>query len=242
MNRLGTVLVLSVMALVLIGGCKPTPEQMAQKLFDEGKYEELLAKYPNTALGAEAKDKVAEKLFAEGKYDLVARDYADTRFGPQAKAHIPGTPSADSLLAKEAEQVNGIRLNAVKTEWAFDGTYLRPSIKLEAKNVTADRPIVGIYVAATFLNTGTHEVFGSGSENLQARSASALPPGYSVKGAVTCNAGFEPHLAPDNLPDITANLTVEVSEGKGASYRDHSFTMSVPISNKVMGKAWGKKK
>jgi len=84
-----TVAVIAVLAVIglLLGGCA-SPEQRAQKLFDQGKYEEVLAKYPTTPVAEQAKEKVAEKLFNEGKYDEVVKTYGQTSFGPKAQTAL----------------------------------------------------------------------------------------------------------------------------------------------------------
>jgi len=77
MKRVCTVVtILAVMGLIL-GGCA-SPEQRAQKLFDQGKYEDVLQKYGNLPIAKQAKDKVAEQMLADGKYQEILDNYADT--------------------------------------------------------------------------------------------------------------------------------------------------------------------
>ena len=91
MKRTITVIaILAVLGLVL-GGCA-SPEQRAQKLFDQGKYEEVLKKYADLPVAKMAKDKVAEKMLAEGKYEEILANYADT-------------PSANDATNKIAEKM-----------------------------------------------------------------------------------------------------------------------------------------
>jgi hypothetical protein len=97
-----TVAVIAALAVIglLLGGCA-SPEQRAQKLFDQGKYEEVLAKYPTTPVAEQAKEKVAEKLFNEGKYDEVVKTYGQTSFGPKAQTAMDEAAAKKMLDAKD---------------------------------------------------------------------------------------------------------------------------------------------
>lgn len=94
--------ILAVLGLVL-GGCA-SPEQRAQKLFDQGKYEEILTKYADLPIAKQAKDKVAEKLLAEGKYEEILAGYSDTPSVGEATNKIAEKMVAekkfDEVLAK----------------------------------------------------------------------------------------------------------------------------------------------
>jgi hypothetical protein len=94
--------ILTAIGLVL-SGCA-SPEQRAQKLFDQGKYEEILQKYPDLPIAKQAKDKVAEKLLAEGKYDEILANYSDTPSVTEATNKIAEKMVADKkydeVLAK----------------------------------------------------------------------------------------------------------------------------------------------
>jgi TolA-binding protein len=70
------VMLLAVVAMFMVA-CA-TPEQRAQKLFDEGKYEEVVAKFPNLPIAKNAKAKIAEKMCEEGKYEEVLAAYGET--------------------------------------------------------------------------------------------------------------------------------------------------------------------
>jgi TolA-binding protein len=68
-------------------GCS-TPEQKAQKLFSEGKYEEVVARYPDLPVAQLAKDKLAEALFNEGDFAGVIENYPDSPFAAQARNRL----------------------------------------------------------------------------------------------------------------------------------------------------------
>jgi len=82
-----TVTVLALVALVVMG-CTSTAAK-AQKMFDEGKYEEVIAQFsadPNmSAIVAQAKEKLAEKWVTEGLYDSVLVKFPETNAAKVAK-------------------------------------------------------------------------------------------------------------------------------------------------------------
>ena len=96
------VAVLLVVGLVVLG-CA-SPEQRAQKLYDTGKYEEVVAKYPDQPIAKQARVKIAEKLVVEGKYEEVLANYADTPSKTEAENKIAeklyGEKKYDEVLAK----------------------------------------------------------------------------------------------------------------------------------------------
>ncbi|MFH1010589.1 MAG: hypothetical protein V1784_05080 [bacterium] len=94
MKRSITLAMLLVFVAMLVMACA-TPEQRAQKLFDQGKYEEVLAKFPNLPIAQNAKAKVAEKMIEESKYEEVLTNYADTPSAEVAKEKL-----AEKLLAE----------------------------------------------------------------------------------------------------------------------------------------------
>lgn len=79
-------MLLTFVALLLVA-CA-TPEQRAQELFNQGKYEKVLAKFPNLPIAQNAKAKVAEKLIEEGEYEEVLANYADTPSSYVAKEEL----------------------------------------------------------------------------------------------------------------------------------------------------------
>ncbi|HEY3296672.1 MAG TPA: hypothetical protein VGL38_14670, partial [bacterium] len=121
-----TVAVIAALAVIglLLGGCA-SPEQRAQKLFDQGKYEEVLAKYPTTPVATQAKDKVAERLFNEGKYDDVVKTYGQTSFGPKAQTAMDDAAAKKMLDAKD--------FNGVLTR------YPNSQAAAQARNALADQ-------------------------------------------------------------------------------------------------------
>ena len=82
----GVVLLAAMIVMVL--GCS-SPMAKAQKLFNEGKYEEVIAQYgsdPNVAaVVTQAKEKVAEKMLTEGKYAAIVEMYPETMAAKEAK-------------------------------------------------------------------------------------------------------------------------------------------------------------
>jgi hypothetical protein len=72
---------------LLLTGCS-SPEKRAQKLFEQGRYEEVIAKYPTLPISKQAKDKIAEKLLVEGKYDEILANYGDTPSAAEATNKI----------------------------------------------------------------------------------------------------------------------------------------------------------
>jgi hypothetical protein len=81
--------------LLLALGCQ-SPAAKAQKMFNEGKYEEIITLYANdpnmSAIVGQAKEKIAEKWVTEGKYDSVLAIY-------------PETAAAKEAMNKKAEQL-----------------------------------------------------------------------------------------------------------------------------------------
>ena len=96
------VAVLLVVGLVVLG-CA-SPEQRAQKLYDTGKYEEVVAKYPDQPIAKQARVKIAEKLVVEGKFEEVIANYADTPSKAEAENKLAeklyNDKKYDEVLAK----------------------------------------------------------------------------------------------------------------------------------------------
>jgi hypothetical protein len=101
-RSLQVVAVLLVVGLVVLG-CA-SPEQRAQKIYDQGKYEEVIAKYPDQPIAKQAHVKIAEKLVQEGKFDEVLANYSDTPSKTEAETKIAEKLYAekkyDEVLAK----------------------------------------------------------------------------------------------------------------------------------------------
>ena len=85
---LWAVLLLTAAVLIFATGCS-SPITKAQKLYNEGKYEEVIAQYgsdPNVAaVVIQAKEKLAEKLLMEGKYAVVVEMYPETAAAKEAR-------------------------------------------------------------------------------------------------------------------------------------------------------------
>lgn len=79
---------------MLVGLACSSPEKQAQKLFDEGKYEEVLMNFGDRPIAVLARQKIAERLLAEQRYNEVIKQYPDTPSATQAIEIL-----ADSLLA-----------------------------------------------------------------------------------------------------------------------------------------------
>lgn len=77
-RRLITGLLLALFATLWVAGCQ-SPEASAQKLFAEGKYQEVMNKYPDTQIARRARAMIAENLLEEGKYQEVLEKYPNTR-------------------------------------------------------------------------------------------------------------------------------------------------------------------
>lgn len=95
MKRIAYLSIVLAVSVFVILGCA-SPQQRAQKLYDAGKYEEVVVKYSNepTAAGVvqQSKDKIAERWLAEQRYQAVL----DT---------FPNSPSAREARIRLAEQL-----------------------------------------------------------------------------------------------------------------------------------------
>jgi len=98
------IVVLAIASLALMAGCS-SPTDKAQKLFNEGKYEEVIAQYgsdPNVAaVVTQAKEKLAENMVAEGKYAAVLELYPETAAATAAKNKL----AEQLFLAKNYAEV-----------------------------------------------------------------------------------------------------------------------------------------
>lgn len=90
-------LIVGALCFIIIGCASPT--EKAQKLFDEGKYEEVLEKYADQPIARQAKEMLAQKLVEEGKYEEVLVKYPDTKAVTEAKNQL-----AARLLEEEKYQ------------------------------------------------------------------------------------------------------------------------------------------
>ena len=97
-------------------GCA-TPSERAQKLFESGQYEQVIARYPNEPVAQQARRKLAEQLLQAGDFQKILVEFSDTPAAALAGEKIaaswieeekyqqvldsfPNTPSA--LIAREA--------------------------------------------------------------------------------------------------------------------------------------------
>jgi len=107
MKRILVVATLIAVSLYLFGCAKPV--ERAQKLFDQGKYEEVLTKYaadPTCAdVVKQCKDKLAEKLMAEKNYQEVVNKYPDSKFAAEAKKQLDEQAAGQLLQKQQYDQV-----------------------------------------------------------------------------------------------------------------------------------------
>jgi hypothetical protein len=101
----GAIVVLCTALLVgLLGGCASSQEK-AQKLLGEGKYEEVVAQYPDTPAAKQAKEKIAQQLYNEGKYDEILKSYGDSPIAAKAKAQFEEQSAKKLFDAQDYEGV-----------------------------------------------------------------------------------------------------------------------------------------
>lgn len=72
---------------VFILGCA-TPAERAEKLYEEGKYEEVMERYPQEPAAGKAKEALATKLLKEGAYERVMSEFADTPMAYEARVRF----------------------------------------------------------------------------------------------------------------------------------------------------------
>jgi hypothetical protein len=103
------ILIIVVIAAVLAGlilaiGCT-SPASKAQKMYNEGKYEEVIVKYGSdpsmAAIVTQAKEKLAEKMVTEGKYEAVIQMYPETAAAGEARNKL----AEQLFLAKKYDEV-----------------------------------------------------------------------------------------------------------------------------------------
>ena len=95
-------MVVIVAAGLLWMGCS-SPQQKAQKLYDAGQYEQVVAKYSDEPTAApivqQSKDKIAEKWLAEGRYQAVVDTFPNSPSAKEARNKL-----ADQLLQQKRYQ------------------------------------------------------------------------------------------------------------------------------------------
>ncbi len=99
-----TGLIVTALLVVLAVGCS-SPMEKAQKLFNEGKYEDVLTQYgsdPNVAIVVtQAKEKLAAQMVTEGKYDSVLIRFPETAAAKDARNKL----AEQLFLAKKYAEV-----------------------------------------------------------------------------------------------------------------------------------------
>jgi hypothetical protein len=93
-----------VLLLWLLAGCA-SPQEKAQKLFGEGKYQEVVAQYPDTPAAEQARQKLAEKLYNEGKFEDLIKTYGQTPLALKAKAQLDEQAAKKLFDVKDYEAV-----------------------------------------------------------------------------------------------------------------------------------------
>ena len=95
---------------VLWIGCS-SPGQQAQKLYDAGRYEEVVAKYSNepsaSAVVQQSRDKIAEKWFAEGRYQAVVDTFPNSPSARAARIELAKTQVTTNPDRTGVEQPRG---------------------------------------------------------------------------------------------------------------------------------------
>ncbi len=109
-----TGLVVTSLLVVLAVGCS-SPMEKAQKLFNDGKYEEVIAQYgsdPNVAVVVtQAKEKLAALWVTQGKYDSVLIRFPETAAAKDARNKL----AEQMFLAKDYA---GVIAKYPDTPWA----------------------------------------------------------------------------------------------------------------------------
>jgi hypothetical protein len=116
--KITSILIVPLYLLGLLVGCA-TLEQRAQKLFDQGKYEEILTTYPTLPIAKRARDKIAERLLAEGKYEEILAKYSDTPSLQEAIDKIAEKMVADTAYMNKSER-EGLEIEATnRAAWTL---------------------------------------------------------------------------------------------------------------------------
>ncbi|MBK6912053.1 MAG: hypothetical protein IPK53_00250 [bacterium] len=86
--------------LWLVLGCA-SPAERAEKLFEDGKYEEVLARYPQEPAADKARDALAAKLLKEGQYQRVFTEFKGSPLAVEARVRY----AEELLKAGKHEEV-----------------------------------------------------------------------------------------------------------------------------------------
>jgi len=108
--RIVTRLLLACSLLWLLG-CA-TPAERAEKLYQEGKFEEVLQRYPQEPAAGKAKEALATRLLKAGEYERVIAEFKDTPVLHEARVK-----RAEQLL--EQNQIDEILANFSDTPAAI---------------------------------------------------------------------------------------------------------------------------
>lgn len=86
--------IITLLSLLLLLGCA-TPTERAEKLYKEGKFEEVLERYPQEPAAQKAKEALASKLLKDGEYERVMTEFKDTPMAFEARVRY-----AEKILAE----------------------------------------------------------------------------------------------------------------------------------------------
>jgi hypothetical protein len=104
MKRIIVLFAIASLAGLLMFGCQSQADR-AQKMFDDGKYQEVIDTYATTEgmdkLVMEAKEALAKQLIADGNYEEVMKMYPETEAAKEAKEKM----AEKLLMDKQYEQV-----------------------------------------------------------------------------------------------------------------------------------------
>lgn len=86
--------IITLLSLLLLLGCA-TPTERAEKLYKDGKYEEVISRYPQEPAAQKAKEALATKLLKDGAYERVMTEFKDTPMAFEARVRY-----AEKILAE----------------------------------------------------------------------------------------------------------------------------------------------
>lgn len=116
-------LILPALALLVLLGCA-TPAERAEKLFQDGQYEEVLKRYPNEPAAARAKEALAAKLMKDGDFARVIAEYQDTQLYAEARNRLAekllSEGNYDEVLSKFPDSPAAIRAREMAAQALFD--------------------------------------------------------------------------------------------------------------------------
>lgn len=114
---------LGVLALFLMLGCA-SPTERAEKLFEDGKYEEVLERYPQEPAADKAKQALAAKLLKDGQYQRVFTEFKGTAMAVEARVRyaeeLLKQGKQDEVLADFGDTPAAIRAREMAAQALYD--------------------------------------------------------------------------------------------------------------------------